>query len=332
VDSQDVEVSIVVPTYGQSTGLVRLLESLEMMDAPPPFEVVVVDDCSPDDTEAVARQWLGEAHGFPTEYVKLEENSGPATARNAGTKKARGRVVVYTDSDCRVERGWLRKLVRKLDPEGGIVGVGGSVLPVNPSGFFSKYNSVNHILEPLDSLVYLVTANCCFIRERVLEVDGFDEDVRNPGGEDVAISIKMFRKGWRFAFDSEAVVYHDYREGIRDFFRTWRNYAYGCGYVIGKYFEETASVDPTAAWHRNTIRPPLMTPRLTAFVLGIEYDECQKARVGRMQTVAFVLLRYFQMYVHYWYFRKGEVVFTGRKPFRVRCAALCRLVLHAFKR
>ena len=324
MSNADVEVSIVVPTYGQADKLARLLESLAAMTTPPAYEVIVVDDCSPDNTEAVVREWMQAPHPFATEYCKLARNAGPATARNEGTRRARGRIVAYTDSDCVVDTAWLPSLVRKLDPEAGIVGVGGSVRPLNPEGFFSKYNTVNRILEPFDSLIYLVTANCCFMRDRVLEVGGFDEDVRVPGGEDVALSIKMIRQGWRFAFDTDAVVFHDYRERLRDFVKTWKNYAYGCGYVIGKYFEETPTVDPDEPWTRNTIRPPLMTPRLTRYVLRIEYDACKDAAVSRSQTLAFLLLRYFQMYIHYGYFRKGETVFIGRQSFRARCLWLLR--------
>lgn len=306
------KVSIIVPTYNQSDKLRRLLESLEAMEGAPPFEVVIVNDCSPDDTERVVRDWTRQERAFPTEYLRLERNSGPATARNAGTEKARGSIVVYTDSDCRAERGWLRKLVRKLDPKSAIVGVGGAVWPLNPEGFFARYNTVNRILEPKDSLVYLITANCCFIRDRVLEVGGFDEDVRRPGGEDVGISIKMYQKGWRFAFDPEAVVLHDYREGLRDFYRTWKNYAYGCGYVIGKHFGEVDDVDMDPVWNRYTIRPAWIGPRMTRKVLRIQHIENRNAGVPWPQGAAFLLLRWFQLYVHFWFFRKGERLFTGQ--------------------
>jgi len=303
------EVSIVVPTYNQSDKLRRLLESLEAVEGAPPFEVVIVNDCSPDDTHTVVQDWTSQDHPFPTQYLRPDRNAGPATARNAGTDKARGSIVVYTDSDCRVERGWLRNLVRKLDPESGVVGVGGAVWPLDPEGFFARYNTVNRILEPTDALVYLVTANCCFIRDRVLEVGGFDEDVRHPGGEDVGMSIKMYQKGWRFAFDREAVVLHDYREGLGDFYRTWKNYAYGCGYVVGKYFGHVDDADMDAVWNRYTIRPAWIGPRMTRKVLRTQHEESRKAGVPWRQDVTFMVLRLFQLHIHYWFFRQGERVF-----------------------
>jgi len=323
-DTARVEVSIVVPTYGQSAQLRTLLVSLEGLEPAPPFEVVVVNDCSPDETDSVVREWRAQTHSFPTRYVRLERNVGPAAARNAGTARARGGIVVYTDSDCRIDdKAWLGKLIRKLDAEAGVMGVGGAVLPLNPKGFFARYNTVNRILEPTEDLNYLVTGNCCCYRDRVLEVGGFDEDVLKPGGEDIALSIKMVHKGWRFAFEPEAAVLHDYREGLRNFIRTWKNYAYGCGYVIGKYFAG-ADPEPGAVWHKDSIRPLWLWPSDLRIVLGVQRRRCKKSGVPRWQCGAFLLLRVLQLCIHYEYFRRGEAVFAGRARWPTRCTRLAR--------
>ena len=335
IETTSVDVSIVVPAYRQARQLRHLLESLAGLEGAPPFEVVVVDDCSPDETGAVVESWRAQQHPFPTHYVRLERNSGPAAARNAGTARARGRIVAYTDSDCRVTPSWLSTLIRKLDEEAGVVGVGGAVLPVNPKGFFSRYNTVNSILEPPEPLLYLVTANCCYYRSSVQAVGGFDEDVLRPGGEDVALCVKMTRKEWRFAFDPEAVVLHDYREGLRSFVRTWKNYAYGCGYVVGKYL---GKIEPEEGvlWHKDSIRPVwLWSPELrTAF--ETERMLCQRHGISAAQTAAFQCLRFLQLLIHYEYFRKGEAVFLGRAPILARCKwvlrILCRRLLRACRR
>jgi len=315
LDDAAIEVSVVVPTYGQAAGLRRLLESIEALEDAPPFEVVVVNDGSPDDTDSVVREWASTPRSFPTRYLSLARNSGPAAARNQGTREARGRIVAYTDSDCRVDPAWLGRLVSRLDPGAGVVGVGGRVRAENPETFFSKYYTVNPALEPAESLLYLVTANCCFLRECVLEAGGFDEDLVKPGGEDIAISVKMFQKGWRFAFEPEAIVFHDYREGLRAFITTWRNYAYGCGYVTGKYFGWEPDEGADAAWNKHTVRPPWLSPRATRVVLEEEHAWCREHRVSWPLEAAFLLLRLVQMLVQFWYFRKGEkAAAEGARP------------------
>lgn len=234
--SHNYKVSIVVPTYSQHEKLRRLLKSFDNIRDLIPFEVIIVDDCSPDNTPTEVKNWENQKHSFRTKYIRLNENSGPAKARNIGVKNANGEIVAFTDSDCVVDKFWLIRLIEELDTKNGVIGVGGKVMPLN-GGLISKYNTFHNVLEPPQSLLYLVTANCCYLRDNLLDVDGFDEDILKPGGEDVALSIKLFKKGWRFQYASKAIVFHDYRNNLRDFVKTFRNYGEGCAYVTKKYFE-----------------------------------------------------------------------------------------------
>ncbi|MDQ2650606.1 MAG: glycosyltransferase, partial [Actinomycetota bacterium] len=78
-----VEVSVVVATWNRADRLPRLLAALgDQVDAPP-FELVVVDDGSTDDTPAVVAH-LAASATFPVRSVRLDRNRGPAAARNAG--------------------------------------------------------------------------------------------------------------------------------------------------------------------------------------------------------------------------------------------------------
>lgn len=83
--------SVIIPTYNSADTLDALLCSLAaqtMRD----FEVIVVDDASTDDTGAVAAR-------HACHYLRLEENRGPAHARNAGASRAEAAWLIYTDAD-----------------------------------------------------------------------------------------------------------------------------------------------------------------------------------------------------------------------------------------
>src|SRR5215211_3933038 len=103
------EVSIVIPTYNRSE-LLRdaVLSVLRQEDDGSSFEVVVVDNNSRDDTEAVVRslmdEYLGRLH-----YV-LEPKQGNAHARNAGIEHAKGAIIAFIDDDVIVESNWLTTL------------------------------------------------------------------------------------------------------------------------------------------------------------------------------------------------------------------------------
>ena len=90
---EDVFFSVVVPTYNRAAFLPKTLQSL-LAQTYAGFEVVVVDDGSTDDTEAVVRPFLGERVCY-----HKKQNGERAAARNYGTRLARGRYVTFLDSD-----------------------------------------------------------------------------------------------------------------------------------------------------------------------------------------------------------------------------------------
>ena len=225
--------SVVIPAYNQARLLERLLNSLADMSNPPPWELIVVDDASTDDTGPMTRQWLDAHLEIDGQYLYQDSNQGPGAARNRGVEVARGRIVAFIDTDCIAHVGWLSALVAGLGDDPNIVGAGGTVAACNPENLFARYNMVNGTLQPIVAsdyaIPYLVTCNCCYRREALREVGGFPTDLMRPGGEDVAASIALYKKNYRFAFAPDAIIQHDFRDTLKRFARTWGNYGYGCG-------------------------------------------------------------------------------------------------------
>lgn len=86
-------ISVVIPSYNRCDCIVNLLEDLEKQTYAN-FEVIVVDDCSPDHTIETVRE------KFPSVKLALnEKNSGPSVTRNHGIKIAQGEIIVGLDSD-----------------------------------------------------------------------------------------------------------------------------------------------------------------------------------------------------------------------------------------
>ena len=86
--------SIVMPAFEVGYCLRTVLNALEEQHHRHVFEVIVVDDCSGDDTLAIATE-----HAVVTRVVRLPQQLGAATARNVGTYLARGDTVLYLDAD-----------------------------------------------------------------------------------------------------------------------------------------------------------------------------------------------------------------------------------------
>lgn len=98
------EVSVIIPTYNSARYLTQAVDSV-LAQSFKDFEVLVIDDGSTDDTEAVMRRY-----GQPVRYIH-KENGGVSTARNRGIAESRGRYAAFLDAD----DTWLpEKLERQL--------------------------------------------------------------------------------------------------------------------------------------------------------------------------------------------------------------------------
>jgi hypothetical protein len=66
-----------------------------------------------------------------------------------------------------------------------------------------------------------------FWKHLVVDEGMFDDYFKNPGGEEIALCMKLWIRGYRFGFDEQAIVYHDYRQNFRAFVKTFYHYGRG---------------------------------------------------------------------------------------------------------
>ena len=195
-------VSVVIPTFERAARLPALVAALEAQSIPlGDFEVIVADDGSRDETQAVLAD-LAARTRLALRVVRNATNSGPGRARNLAWRSSDAPIIAFTDDDCLPNPGWLEAGLGFLeDTSVGIVQ--GRTLP-DPSvpdkgwaktvrivGFSKKYETCN-----------------IFYRRAVLEeVGGFDEEIIFFG-EDVVPGWKARRLGITAEFATEALVYH----------------------------------------------------------------------------------------------------------------------------
>ncbi len=250
-------ISVIVATYNRKEMLNRLLESFGKLACSCPLEFIIIDDCSDDGSESVAEAWKINLGSADVKYHRLPVRSGPAVARNAGISLSTGNILVFTDSDCRVDPDWVEKLYQWLIQNPGKAGAGGRVLPLD-NDIYSLYNTIFRILEPPQHLKTLVGANLIIWKQPVLNVGMFDEYFYHPGGEETALCMKLWIRGYRFGFQPEAVVYHDYRKTLNAFIRTFLNYGNGEKIMIEnrlsdylQYMEYPEKIDNFVAFSHN---------------------------------------------------------------------------------
>jgi glycosyltransferase involved in cell wall biosynthesis len=206
-----ITVSVIIPAYNASATIGRALEALSRQDYLQGFEVIVVDDGSPDKTGDIVRS-------FPAVRYVRQDNAGPASARNHGARLAKGEYLAFTDSDCLAHPDWISRLMAGF--AGEKVGVvAGSYGIANPESRLARgiYKEIlwrhTHLMSDYPGA--FGSYNFC-IRKSVFDrVGGFDTGYRRASGEDNDLSYKITQSGARIYFQRQALVdhYHTVRVG-----------------------------------------------------------------------------------------------------------------------
>lgn len=88
-------VSVIMPSYNTAKYIAESIESV-IGQTYPYWELIIVDDCSTDDTDSVVANYLTDTR---IRYLKNEKNSGAAISRNYALREAKGKWIAFLDSD-----------------------------------------------------------------------------------------------------------------------------------------------------------------------------------------------------------------------------------------
>src|SRR5436305_2246501 len=102
-------VAVIIPARNAASTLGRTLRSLRAQQLEQPFEVIVVDDGSRDDTLSIAKDY----EPF-VQVLRSEHSRGPGAARNRGVEAATAPVLAFTDADCFPTPAWLARGLERI--------------------------------------------------------------------------------------------------------------------------------------------------------------------------------------------------------------------------
>ena len=212
--------SVVVPAYRCAAYLQQTLQGLQASDLPrASWELIVVDDGSPDDTADVAR-------AVADQVLRVADGPrGPAHARNMGARAARGTVLVFIDADVVVAPRTLRGFAAHFaaDPSLGAAFGAYDDAPAE-TDFISQYRNLLHryvhTLHPGDADTFW--AGCGAVRrDTFLAVGGFDaERYPRPQIEDIELGYRLREAGARILLDPDLQGKHLKRWTFRNMVRT----------------------------------------------------------------------------------------------------------------
>src|SRR5262245_13747091 len=122
-----IRTSVIIPTYSRAEELKSTLSSFAELSPKDPWELIVVDNNSKDNTREVVKD---AAAGVPVElrYI-FEKEQGRCAALNTGILAANGEIILTTDDDVRREPDWIDAAADSLDSLRCDY-LGGKVIPV----------------------------------------------------------------------------------------------------------------------------------------------------------------------------------------------------------
>lgn len=210
-------ISVVVPAYNAAATLPECLRRL-LVNPDPSCQVIVVDDCSTDDTAAIAAR-------CGARVVQLAEQSGAAVARNVGAAHATADILFFVDADVMVAPDTVEHVIRLLGDRPEISAVFGSYTAATVhTNFCSVYKNLMHHLthQAAHPEARTFWSGAGAIRtEAFWAVGGFDPaDTRTADVEDIALGYRLTRAGYRIRLDRDMQVTHAKYYGFMSLIRS----------------------------------------------------------------------------------------------------------------
>lgn len=210
--------SIIIAVYQRKDELTELLSSLEKQ-TDKDFEVIVVDDGSPNSLENIVNQFKSKLN---ISYF-FKENSGPAKSRNFGMEKAAGDYFIFLDSDTIVPENYIKTVRNALtenytDAYGGPDAAGKNFTPLQKAISFSMTS-------------FLTTGGIRGGKKRIgkFQPRSFNMGISKKSfektggfgnlriGEDPDLSMTLWENDFETQLINEAFVYHKRRTSIKKF-------------------------------------------------------------------------------------------------------------------
>lgn len=212
--------SLIIPVYNRPEEIDELLQSLALQTYRD-FEVLVIEDGSFDDSEHIVNKY--------NEHLQLsyfrKSNTGPGDTRNFGAFKSKGDYLIFLDSDCIVPPDYLTEVEKELknhlcDAFGGPDRADDSFTPIQKAinyamtSFFTT-GGIRGGKKKLDKF-YPRSFNMGVKTDVFEELNGFSN---MRFGEDIDLSIRLFKQSRTVRLFREAFVYHKRRTDFRKFYK-----------------------------------------------------------------------------------------------------------------
>lgn len=213
-------VSVVIPVYNSEKTIGACLEKLLDQSYPSSkTEIIAVNNNSTDNTQDIIDKF--------NVLSILEKKKGPSAARNAGIRRAKGEIIIFTDADCLADREFINQHVlmhfQLKDTNQNFKVIGGGINGQNKNFWslcddFLNWHQFSPLMPPREEFTFLPTANLSVPREVLIKENIFFDEKLFPG-EDVDLCVTLIRKGYKIYFHPQAQITHINRTTLKGVFK-----------------------------------------------------------------------------------------------------------------
>ncbi len=196
--------SLIIPVYNSAAYLRQCLTRIRQSEVAP-FEILVVDDGSTDESPRVARE-------FGVKLISHGGRKGPAAARNLGAREATGELLFFIDADVCVHRRTTGDVIAAFEEDPTLDALIGSYddAPAQPD-FLSRYRNLMHHFVHQRGRREASTfwSGCGAIRRDLFLLhSGFDTTYKRPAIEDIELGYRLKSAGCKLMLDDSIQVTH----------------------------------------------------------------------------------------------------------------------------
>ncbi|HEX9502238.1 MAG TPA: glycosyltransferase [Thermoanaerobaculia bacterium] len=221
-------VSVVIAAFNEQKVISRTIRAV-LSNRYEPLEIIVVDDGSSDGTsDEVIRDFADH----PNVRLLTQPNGGKASALNRGIADATGEIIIALDADTIFGRHTIAYLVRHFVND-NVGAVAGNVKVGNRINPLTYWQSIEYVTsQNLDRRAYTVINSVSVVpgavgawrREAIVQAGGYTTDTM---AEDMDLTWRIRRNGWRIETDSDAVGYTEAPDSFRALFGQRFRWAFG---------------------------------------------------------------------------------------------------------
>lgn len=213
-------VSVILPVRNESAGIAQALDSI-IGNTYPNTEIIVVDDCSTDLTESICREYANKGQ---IKYFRKTVRGGKPSALNYGFKCSNGEFIVHMDGDAILYKDAIREAVQPFkDLKVGAVSCNLKVSNDKTSlatrlqaAEYSVNISTQRRWQAMTNTLQIASGAFSVFRREILEDSkGVDPET----GEDLDITIKTKKLGYKVAFAPRAIAMTDAPDTFWKLFR-----------------------------------------------------------------------------------------------------------------